>query len=58
MAVTKALRERLKSAQRLHASRSLADDLNAIAVECARLPVRDDRSAQAIPEYNSAGLPE
>lgn len=58
MAVTKALRERLKSAQRPHAGRSLGDELNAIAIECARLPVRDPRSADEILGYDGVGLPE
>lgn len=56
-AVTKALRERLSRVSREKRGRTLADELNEIALECARLPVLDPRSADEILGYDDAGLP-
>lgn len=56
-AVTVALRERLGRVSREKRGRALVDELNAIALECARLPVRDDRSADAILGYDEDGVP-
>lgn len=56
-AVTTALRERLFRVSREKRGRSLADDLNQIALECARLPVRDPRSADEILGYDDTGAP-
>lgn len=35
----------------------LADELDRIALDCARLPVRDDRGADEILGYDAHGLP-
>ena len=56
-AVTKALRERLERVRRERSQRRLADELEEIAEHCARLPVRDSRSADAILGYDEQGLP-
>lgn len=40
------------------ASRSLADELEAIAQELDSFPVQDDRSAEEILGYDEAGLPD
>jgi antitoxin VapB len=56
-AVTQALRERIARLKRVRRGRSLADELNTIAVHCARLPVRDDRSAESILAYDEHGVP-
>jgi antitoxin VapB len=57
-AVTVALRERLARLQRRAVGgRSLADDLNEIALHCARLPVLDARSADEILGYDDRGMP-
>lgn len=56
-AVTRALRERLARVRRERSRRRLADELDAIALHCARLPVRDARSADEILGYDEQGLP-
>jgi len=57
-AVTVALRERLaRLQQRKSATRSLADDLNDIALHCAGLPVHDPRQPDEILGYDEHGLP-
>lgn len=56
-AVTRALRDRLTRLRRERARRSLADDLDAIALQCARLPVLDQRSDEEILGYDEKGLP-
>ena len=56
-AVTKALRERLSRVSREKRGRPLADELNDIALQCARLPVLDSRSADEILGYDDTGLP-
>lgn len=57
-AVTVALRERLARLQKRGSGRrSLADDLDEIAMHCARLPVRDARSPDEILGYDVHGLP-
>lgn len=56
-AVTRALRDRLTRLRRERARRSLADDLDAIALQCARLPVLDQRSDDEILGYDEHGLP-
>ena len=42
---------------RLRPQRSLADELDAIAIECAALPELDARSADEIIGYDENGLP-
>jgi antitoxin VapB len=56
-AVRKALRDRLARLQRGRADRRLADQLDDIALHCARLPVRDARSPDEILGYDEDGLP-
>ena len=57
-AVTVALRERLaRLQQRKAVTRSLAEDLNEIALHCARLPLHDARAADDILGYDDRGLP-
>jgi antitoxin VapB len=56
-AVTQALKERLERMRRITRKRSLADELNEIAVHCASLPVLDARSADDIVGYGDTGLP-
>lgn len=51
-AVTQALRDRLARVRQQRSSGRLADDLEAIAVHCARLPVLDDRPADEILGYS------
>jgi len=55
-AVTKALSDRLIRVRRERARRSLADELDDIARHCARLHVRDARSADAIIGYDEHGV--
>jgi antitoxin VapB len=56
-AVTRALRDRLARVRRERSGRRLADDLDAIALHCARLPVVDARSPDEILGYDEHGLP-
>jgi antitoxin VapB len=56
-AVIKALRDRLARLRRERSRRSLADELDDIARHCARLPVRDARTADEILGYDEHGLP-
>jgi antitoxin VapB len=56
-AVTRALRDRLARLRRERAGRRLADELDAIARHCARLPVRDSRTPDEILGYGEHGLP-
>jgi antitoxin VapB len=57
-AVAVALRERLERLQQRRAvARSLADDLNEIALHCSRLPVHDARPSSEILGYDESGLP-
>lgn len=56
-AVTRALQDRLARLRRERAGRRLADELDEIAWHCARLPVRDPRSAEEILGYDDDGLP-
>jgi len=56
-AVTRALHERLARLRRERSHRRLADELEAIALHCARLPVRDPRPADEILGYDELGVP-
>ncbi len=56
-AVTRALKDRLARLRRERISRRLADELDEIALHCARLPVKDDRTADEILGYDANGLP-
>lgn len=54
-AVTQALRERLAHLSRKPNHRRLADELDEIALHCARLPVRDSRTPDEILGYGRGG---
>lgn len=56
-AVKRALHDRLARLRRERAHRRLADELDEIALRCARLPVRDSRSPDEILGYDENGLP-
>lgn len=56
-AVKRALRDRLARLRRERTGRALADELDEIALHCARLPVLDRRSADEILGYDEDGLP-
>jgi antitoxin VapB len=56
-AVTDALRDRLRRLRRERSRRPLVEELNEIALECARLPVLDGRGAEEILGYDERGLP-
>ena len=56
-AVTIALKERLERVRARHPGRSLADELDDIALRCARLPVLDERTPEEILGYDDVGLP-
>jgi antitoxin VapB len=56
-AVTKALRDRLARVRRERSRRRLADELDSIALHCARLPVLDPRPPEEILGYDDHGLP-
>jgi len=56
-AVRRALRDRLARLRRERAGRRLADELDEIARNCARLPVKDSRTPEEILGYDERGLP-
>lgn len=56
-AVTQALRDRLVRLRRERSGRRLADELDAIARHCARLPVLDSRAPDDILGYDDRGPP-
>lgn len=56
-AVTKAVRDRLERVKRGRHRRSLADELDTIAKQCAVLPVLDPREPDDILGYDEHGLP-
>ncbi|MBA2310512.1 MAG: type II toxin-antitoxin system VapB family antitoxin [Pseudonocardiales bacterium] len=56
-AVTVAIRERLARVTGVRTSRTLADELDEIALRCANLPVIDDRTDDEILGYDERGLP-
>ncbi len=56
-AVRLALRDRLARLRRERAKRPLVDELDAIARECAALPVRDRRPVDEILGYDENGVP-
>ena len=56
-AVTQALRDRIARLRRERTRRRLADELDEIATHCARLPVLDARTPDAILGYDENGLP-
>jgi antitoxin VapB len=56
-AVTRALRDRLDRVRRERAKKTLGDELEQIARECASLPVLDARSEEEILGYDQTGIP-
>lgn len=56
-AVVGALEERLSRLQAVEGSRSLADELDTIALRCAALPVLDNQTPADILNYDEYGLP-
>ena len=55
--VPPALQDRLERVCRRRSSRSLAAELDEIALHCASLPVLDDRVAEDMLGYDEYGLP-
>jgi antitoxin VapB len=56
-AVTQALRDRLARLRRERSRKRLADELDEIALHCARLPILDSRTPDEILGYDDHGLP-
>jgi antitoxin VapB len=56
-AVSVALRDRLERLRRERVRRSLADELDEIALHCASLPILDSRPEDEILGYDEHGLP-
>lgn len=56
-AVTRAVEERLDRLRREGRGRSLADELDKIALHCSDLPVLDGRDADEIIGYDEDGIP-
>jgi antitoxin VapB len=56
-AVREALRERLRRVEGRSAAPRLREELHAIRMRCARLPVLDRRSPDEILGYDDRGLP-
>ena len=56
-AVTRAIRDRLERVRRSQGGRPLADELDAIGLECAALPILDRRTPDEILGYGPDGLP-
>ena len=57
-AVTKALQDRLDRLRRHRSGRSLAAELDDLALHCASLPVLDDRNPEEILRYDDTGVPD
>ena len=57
-AVKHAIADRLAKVEKTQGGPSLADELDRIALHCAKLPRKDTRSAEAIIGYDESGLPE
>ena len=56
--VTEALQEKLARLERAKDRVGLVEELNRIALHCASLPRRDDRTPEEIIGYDDLGLPE
>lgn len=56
-AVTRALQDRLERIRRHRSGRSLAAELDDLALHCASLPVLDDRDPEELLGYDERGLP-
>ena len=55
--VTEALQEKLARVEQAKGRGGLVEELNRIALHCAGLPRRDDRSLEEIVGYDDLGLP-
>ena len=55
--VQAAVAERYERFRQARSGRSLADDLNEIALRCARLPIISDLSDDEILGYDESGVP-
>ena len=56
--VTEALQEKLARVEKAKGRGGLVEELNRIALYCARLPRRDGRSPEEIIGYDDLGLPK
>ena len=56
-AVKRAIQEKLAQVEKMRGGTQLADELDRIALYCARLPRRDGRSSDEIIGYDESGLP-
>ena len=56
-AVIIAMQDRLDRLRRGRCGRGLADELDEIALHCARLPVLDSRTCDEILGYDDTGIP-
>lgn len=56
--VKHALEARLEQLETLKGTVSRVDELDRIALQCAKLPRRDNRSAEEIIGYDEKGLPK
>ena len=56
--VTEALQEKLARVEKTKDRVGLAEELDRIALRCAGLPRRDDRSPEEIIGYDDRGLPQ
>ena len=56
-AVKRAIQEKLAQVEKMQGGTALADELDRIALYCAKLPRRDERSSEEIIGYDESGLP-
>ncbi len=56
--VTEALQEKLARVEQAKGRSGLVEELNRVALHCAGLPKRDDRSPEDILGYDDLGLPK
>lgn len=56
-AVKHAIQARLEQVEKTQGTAPLADELDHIALQCAKLPRRDQRSVDQIIGYDKSGLP-
>ena len=56
-AVTRGLQDRLERVRHHRSGRSLADELDEIALHCGSVPVLDDRDPEEILGYDDHGVP-
>lgn len=56
-AVKRAIQEKLAQVEKMQGGTPLADELDRIALFCARLPRRNEQSADELIGYNEGGLP-